>query len=63
MLGRLVVVVLAAWLLLPGVAGAQTSDTRNRAMIVLDASKSMNDDAGNGGSRLDAAKQLSLIHI
>ena len=26
-------------------------------MIVLDASKSMNEDAGNGGTRLDAAKQ------
>jgi Ca-activated chloride channel homolog len=38
-------------------AGAQTSDTRNRALIVLDASKSMNEDAGNGGTRLDAAKQ------
>ena len=38
-------------------ARAQTSDTRNRALIVLDASKSMNEDAGNGGTRLDAAKQ------
>ena len=33
------------------------ADTRNRALIVLDASKSMNEDAGNGGTRLDAAKQ------
>ena len=38
-------------------AHAQTPDTRNRALIVLDASKSMNEDAGNGGTRLDAAKQ------
>jgi Ca-activated chloride channel family protein len=38
-------------------AAAQTSDTRNRALIVHDASKSMNEDAGNGGTRLDAAKQ------
>ena len=38
-------------------AGAQTTDTRNRAVIVLDASKSMNEDAGNGGTRLDAAKK------
>jgi Ca-activated chloride channel family protein len=37
-------------------AAAQTPDTRNRALIVLDASKSMNEDAGNGGTRLDAAK-------
>jgi von Willebrand factor type A domain-containing protein len=36
---------------------AQTTDTRNRAVIVLDASKSMNEDAGNGGTRLDAAKK------
>ncbi|WP_157592435.1 vWA domain-containing protein [Solirubrobacter soli] len=57
MLGRLAVVVLAAWLLGAGVARAQTSDTRNRALIVLDASKSMNEDAGNGGTRLDAAKK------
>jgi Ca-activated chloride channel homolog len=47
----------AALLLAPGAAGAQTPDTRNRALIVLDASKSMNEDAGNGGTRLDAAKQ------
>ena len=33
------------------------TDTRNRAVIVLDASKSMNEDAGNGGTRLDAAKK------
>jgi hypothetical protein len=26
-------------------------------VIVLDASKSMNEDAGNGGTRLDAAKK------
>jgi Ca-activated chloride channel family protein len=38
-------------------AFAQTADTRNRAVIVLDASKSMNEDAGNGGTRLDAAKK------
>jgi Ca-activated chloride channel family protein len=55
--GRLAGVLLAALLLAPGAANAQTSDTRNRAMIVLDASKSMNEDAGNGGTRLDAAKK------
>ena len=38
-------------------ARAQSADTRNRALIVLDSSKSMNEDAGNGGTRLDAAKQ------
>ncbi len=38
-------------------AWAQSADTRNRALIVLDGSKSMNEDAGNGGTRLDAAKQ------
>jgi Ca-activated chloride channel family protein len=42
---------------LPAAAHAQSADTRNRALIVLDASKSMNEDAGNGGTRLDAAKQ------
>jgi Ca-activated chloride channel family protein len=54
---RLAGVLLALWLLAPAAAGAQTSDTRNRAIIVLDASKSMNEDAGNGGTRLDAAKK------
>jgi Ca-activated chloride channel family protein len=44
-------------LVLAGPARAQTSDTRNRALLVLDASKSMNEDAGNGGTRLDAAKK------
>ncbi len=47
----------ALLLLFVPAAAAQTSDTRNRALIVLDASKSMNEDAGNGGTRLDAAKQ------
>jgi Ca-activated chloride channel family protein len=47
--------VLAAVLVLPGAALAQAPE--NRALIVLDASKSMNEDAGNGGTRLDAAKQ------
>jgi len=53
---RALVLVVAAMLLVPAAARAQSSDTRNRAVIVLDASKSMNDPAGNGGSRLDAAK-------
>jgi Ca-activated chloride channel family protein len=47
----------ALLLVLVPAAHAQTSDTRNRALIVLDASKSMNEDAGNGGTRLDAAKR------
>ena len=54
---RVLVLLLAALLAVPAVARAQTSDTRNRALIVLDASKSMNEDAGNGGTRLDAAKK------
>ncbi|HWK27470.1 MAG TPA: VWA domain-containing protein [Solirubrobacter sp.] len=45
-----------ALLMVAAPARAQTSDTRNRALIVLDASKSMNEDAGNGGTRLAAAK-------
>src|SRR4051812_28270537 len=53
---RVLVLLLGALLAVPAVARAQTTDTRNRALIVLDASKSMNEDAGNGGSRLDAAK-------
>jgi Ca-activated chloride channel family protein len=55
---RLGLVLTAAFtLLFASSAVAQTSDTRNRALIVLDASKSMNEDAGNGGTRLDAAKK------
>jgi Ca-activated chloride channel family protein len=54
---RVLVLLLATLLAAPAVARAQTSDTRNRALIVLDASKSMNEDAGNGGTRLDAAKK------
>jgi Ca-activated chloride channel family protein len=38
----------------PAHASAQSG---NRALIVLDGSLSMNKDAGNGGTRLDAAKQ------
>jgi Ca-activated chloride channel family protein len=49
--------VLASGLSFAPPAGAQSTDTRNRAVIVLDASKSMNDDAGNGGTRLAAAKK------
>jgi Ca-activated chloride channel family protein len=54
---RVLVLLLGALLAVPAVAHAQTTDTRNRALIVLDASKSMNEDAGNGGTRLDAAKK------
>lgn len=36
---------------------AQVADDRNSALIILDGSKSMNEDAGNGGTRLDAAKR------
>jgi Ca-activated chloride channel family protein len=54
---RVLLLVLAVALTVPAAAGAQSSDTRNRAVIVLDASKSMNEDAGNGGTRLDAAKK------
>ena len=46
-----------ATFVLPATALAQSPENRNRALIVLDASKSMNEDAGNGGTRLDAAKQ------
>src|SRR3954465_5666384 len=53
---RVLVLLLGALLAVPAVARGQATDTRNRALIVLDASKSMNEDAGNGGSRLDAAK-------
>jgi Ca-activated chloride channel family protein len=53
---RVLVVVMAVLLAAPAAARAQTSDASNRAVIILDASKSMNDPAGNGGSRLDAAK-------
>jgi Ca-activated chloride channel family protein len=58
-MGRRVVLaaVLASGLWFAPAAGAQSTDTRNRAVIVLDASKSMNDDAGNGGTRLAAAKE------
>ncbi len=54
---RVLVLLFGALLAAPAVASAQTTDMRNRAVIVLDASKSMNEDAGNGGTRLDAAKQ------
>ena len=54
---RVLVLGVLALLAVPAAARAQTTDTRNRALIVLDASKSMNEDAGNGGTRLDAAKQ------
>jgi Ca-activated chloride channel family protein len=58
---RALVLAVAAALLVPLsfaiLARAQTSDTRNRALIVLDASKSMNEDAHDGGTRLDAAKR------
>jgi Ca-activated chloride channel family protein len=53
---RVLVVAMAVLLAVPAAARAQTVDTGNRAVIILDASKSMNDPAGNGGSRLDAAK-------
>ena len=53
---RILIVAMAALALAPTAAHAQATDTRNRALIVLDASKSMNEDAGNGGTRLDAAK-------
>src|ERR1700704_964976 len=53
---RVLVVVMAVLLAVPAAARAQTSDTGNRAVIILDASKSMNDPAGNGATRLDAAK-------
>jgi Ca-activated chloride channel family protein len=56
-LGRLALAVVTSLLTFAAAAHAQTSDTRNRALIVLDASKSMNEDAGNGGTRLDAAKR------
>jgi Ca-activated chloride channel family protein len=49
---RLGLAVALSFALLPATAMAQ-----NRALIVLDASKSMNEDAGNGGTRLDAAKR------
>ena len=54
---RVLIAVAAALFVLPATAHGQATDTRNRALIVLDASKSMNKDAGNGGTRLDAAKQ------
>ncbi len=54
---RVLIAAAAAFAVLPVSAHAQATDTRNRALIVLDASKSMNEDAGNGGTRLDAAKQ------
>jgi Ca-activated chloride channel family protein len=54
---RVLVLGVLALLAVPAAARAQATDTRNRALIVLDASKSMNEDAGNGGTRLDAAKQ------
>jgi Ca-activated chloride channel family protein len=54
---RVLFAVAAALLVLPATASGQATDTRNRALIVLDSSKSMNKDAGNGGTRLDAAKQ------
>ena len=58
---RVLFVVAVALLVLPATAHGQATDTRNRALIVLDASKSMNEDAGiaklRGGTRLDAAKQ------
>ncbi|HEY6889500.1 MAG TPA: VWA domain-containing protein [Solirubrobacter sp.] len=56
MVGRLLLALALLCSFAPS-ALAQTSDPRNRAVIVLDASKSMNEDAGNGGTRLDAAKK------
>jgi Ca-activated chloride channel family protein len=53
---RTLIAAMAALALAPAGAHAQATDTRNQALIVLDASKSMNEDAGNGGTRLDAAK-------
>lgn len=47
----------AVWAFAPSAAYAQSADTRNSALIILDGSKSMNEDAGNGGTRLDAAKR------
>ena len=49
-------VVLAAALALAAPASAAAQEQQNRALIVLDGSLSMNKDAGNGGTRLDAAK-------
>jgi Ca-activated chloride channel family protein len=48
--------VLAAALALAAPARAAAQAPQNRALIVLDGSLSMNKDAGNGGTRLDAAK-------
>src|SRR3954470_10414375 len=56
MVGRLLLALALLCSFAPA-ALAQTPDPRNRAVIVLDASKSMNEDAGNGGPRRDAAKQ------
>ena len=51
---RWVVLFTALALLAPAPALAQQSS--NRALIILDGSLSMNKPAGNGGTRLDAAK-------
>jgi von Willebrand factor type A domain len=51
---RWVLVLAALALLAPAPAAAQ--QTSNRALIILDGSLSMNKPAGNGGTRLDAAK-------
>jgi Ca-activated chloride channel homolog len=51
---RWVLVLAALALLAPASAAAQ--QTQNRALIILDGSLSMNKPAGNGGTRLDAAK-------
>jgi Ca-activated chloride channel family protein len=56
MVGRLILAFALLCSFAPA-AIAQTPDPGNRALIVLDASKSMNEDAGNGGTRLDAAKK------
>jgi Ca-activated chloride channel family protein len=49
----LVALVLAAP---PAAAQEPSPEERGEALLILDSSKSMNDPAGNGGTRMDAAK-------
>ena len=53
-MGRILLAMLGS-LLLAGHASAQQPEERS-VLLILDSSKSMNEPAGDGGSRLDAAK-------
>ena len=55
--GRLLLALALLCVLRAGGAARRRRTRATARVIVLDASKSMNEDAGNGGTRLDAAKK------